>query len=358
VSWFITSRTMSSPNPNNRKRLLAALAGEAVDRPPFWLMRQAGRHLPEYRSLRDKTRNFLEFCYSSDLAVEATLQPVRRYHPDAAILFADILLIPDALGQPLEYQAGEGPVLEPIRSAEGLGRLSKQGVHDHLAPVYETVARLAADLPDDVALIGFAGAPWTVATYMIEGGGSRDHAYSKRWAFSDPVGFDRLIDLLVDVTIEYLDRQVNAGADVVQLFDTWAGALPEAAFRRWCIDPVRRISDVLKNRHPNLPVIGFPRGAGQSLTTFARDAGVDAVSLDSTVPLAWAADALQPLVAVQGNLDPQMLVVGGSAMEAAIDDIVAQLGGGRFVFNLGHGIVPDTPPEHVAALAARIKQLS
>jgi uroporphyrinogen decarboxylase len=349
---------MPSSNAINQKRLLATLAGETVDRPPFWLMRQAGRHLPEYRTLRDKTRNFLEFCYTPDLAVEATLQPVRRYHPDAAILFADILLIPDALGQALDYLAGEGPVLEPIRKADELTRLSRQGIHEHLSPVYETVARLAAELPDDVALIGFAGAPWTVATYMVEGGGSRDHAHTKRWAFGDPAGFDRLIDLLVEVTIEYLDRQVRAGADVVQLFDTWAGALPEAAFRRWCIDPVRRIAEALKNRHPGLPIIGFPRGAGQSLVTFARHAGVDAVSLDSTVPLAWAADVLQPLVVVQGNLDPQMLVVGGSAMAAAIDDIVAQLGGGRFVFNLGHGIVPDTPPEHVAALAARIKQMA
>jgi len=356
VSWAITNPAMPSSDIINRKRLLATLAGETVDRPPFWLMRQAGRHLPEYRTLRDKTRNFLEFCYTPDLAVEATLQPVRRYHPDAAILFADILLIPDALGQPLDYLAGEGPVLEPIRNADGLTRLSRQGIHEHLSPVYETVTRLAAELPDDVALIGFAGAPWTVATYMVEGGGSRDHAHTKRWAFGDPAGFDRLIDLLVEVTIEYLDRQVLAGAEVVQLFDTWAGALPEAAFRRWCIDPVRRIAGALKNRHPGLPIIGFPRGAGQSLTTFVRHAGVDAVSLDSTIPLAWAADVLQPLVAVQGNLDPQMLAVGGSAMAAAIDDILAQLGGGRFVFNLGHGIVPDTPPEHVAALAARIKQ--
>ena len=337
------------------KILLAALRGEEIDRPPFWLMRQAGRYLPEYRVLRTEAENFLTFCYTPDLAVEATLQPIRRFHPDAAILFADILLVPDALGQAVAFREGEGPVLEPVVGVADLGRLGMDGLHERLAPVYATVRLVAGALPADVALIGFAGAPWTVATYMVEGGTSRDHATIKRWAFADPDGFQQLIDLLETATIAYLKEQITAGAEVVQLFDTWAGVLPAALFRRWCLAPIQRIVAALGRDHPEVPVIGFPRGAGVLYGEFARQSGVAAVSLDSTVPLDWAWDNLQQISAVQGNLDPHLLVVGGRPMQAAIEEILTALAGGPFVFNLGHGIVPETPPGHVAELAEQVR---
>ncbi|MDP6344481.1 MAG: uroporphyrinogen decarboxylase [Alphaproteobacteria bacterium] len=337
------------------KLLVRALRGETLSRPPFWLMRQAGRHLAEYRAVREQAGNFLDLCYAPDLATEVTLQPIRRYGMDAAILFADILLIPDALGQPLDYREGEGPILEPVRSPAELSRLQLDGLHDHLAPVYETVARLSRELPAEVTLIGFAGAPWTVATYMVEGGGSRDHAIVKQWALADPDSFAELIDLLVTATIGYLSRQVRAGAEVIQLFDTWAGALPELAFQRWCVEPVRRIVEVLRGEFPDLPIIGFPRGAGAGYLNFAGRTGVDAVGLDWTVPLEWAREKLQSQSAVQGNLDPRLLVVGGEAMEAEIRRILSTLGSGPFVFNLGHGIVTETPPENVARLAEIVR---
>ncbi len=341
--------------PAGTKRLLRALRGEVLDRPPIWLMRQAGRYLPEYRTIRAQAGSFLELCYSPELATEVTLQPLRRFPLDAAILFADLPLVADALGQKLDYRDGEGPVLEPIRSAAELDRLDASGLHDRLAPVYETVRRLAKALPADVALIGFAGAPWTLATYMVEGGGSADHAYSKRWAFADPDGFQRLIDLLTGSIAAYLERQIEAGAEAVQIFDSWAGALPEMAFRRWCIEPIAAIVRRLKARHPDVPVIAFPRGAGLLYEGFAGITGVDAVSLDSTVPLHWAAEILQPASCVQGNLDPQLLVVGGTPMRAETERILQVLGGGPFVFNLGHGITQATPPDHVGELVAQVR---
>ncbi len=338
------------------KRLLKALGGDTCDRPPFWLMRQAGRYLPEYRATRSEAGDFLSLCYSPDLAVEVTLQPIRRYGMDAAILFSDILVVPDALGQPLAYKEGEGPVLEPVRNAADLARLDGGRLHEHLAPVYETVKGLARELPDDVALIGFAGAPWTVATYMVEGRGSKDFATIKEWAYRDPDGFAKLIDLLTEVTGEYLSAQVDAGAEVLQIFDTWAGALPEPAFRRWCVEPVAKIVKMLKERHPGLPVIAFPRGAGASYAKFAGATGVDAVSLDTSVPIDWAAEVLQPQTAVQGNLDPLIVVAGGETMETEARRILDALGHGPFVFNLGHGLVPQTPPEHVGELAQIIRE--
>ena len=337
------------------KLLIRALRGETLPRPPFWLMRQAGRYLPEYRATREQAGSFLDLCYNPDLATEVTVQPIRRFGMDAAILFADILLIPDGLGQPLDYREGEGPILEPIRDRAGLAALDLDKMHGRVAPVYETVARLAAELPDRVALIGFAGAPWTVATYMVEGRGSRDHAAVKQWAYGDPEGFGQLIDLLVTATVEYLSKQVEAGAEVVQLFDTWAGALSETAFQRWCIDPVEKIVAQLRRKYPDLPVIGFPRGVGAGYKTFAESAGVNGVSLDWTVPLDWAAAELQKEVTVQGNLDPRLLVIGGAAMEAEISRILRILGQGPFVFNLGHGIVPETPPAHVGRLAELLR---
>ncbi|MDP6708907.1 MAG: uroporphyrinogen decarboxylase [Alphaproteobacteria bacterium] len=338
-----------------RKRLLRVLAGLPVDRPPFWFMRQAGRYLGEYRRVRGEAGSFLELCYAPELAEEVTLQPIRRFHPDAAILFADILLVPEAMGQELAFREGEGPVLTPIRDVSALQALEPEGLHERLAPIYETVARLARSLPDDVALIGFAGAPWTVATYMVEGGGSPDQRLAKRWAFEDPAGFGRLIDLLVEATVAYLAAQVRAGAEVLQLFDTWSGSLPETAFARWCIEPTRRVVDGLRAAGIGVPIIGFPRGAGVGYRAFAERSGVDGVSFDSSLPLDWVQAELQPHVAVQGNLDPQVLVVGGEAMRREASRIMEQLAAGRFIFNLGHGIVPETPPEHVEALAEIVR---
>ncbi len=338
------------------KLLIRALRGERLARPPFWLMRQAGRYLAEYRTTREQAGSFLDLCFNADLATEVTLQPIRRFGMDGAILFADILLIPHGLGQALDYREGEGPILEPIRSITELAALRMDDLHRRVAPVYETVSRLAAALPDNVALIGFAGAPWTVATYMVEGKGSRDHAVVKQWAYGDPDGFGQLIELLVTATVEYLGKQVDAGAEAVQLFDTWAGALSETAFQRWCIEPVRQIAEQLRQKYPDLPIIGFPRGAGAGYRAFVQAAGVNGVSLDWTVPLDWAVAELQGpnsqgKVTLQGNLDPRLLVIGGPAMDREVRRILETLGQGPFIFNLGHGIVPETPPEHVGRLA-------
>lgn len=337
------------------KRLLRALAGERQDVPPVWLMRQAGRYLPEYRALRAEAGSFLDLCYNPVRAAEVTLQPIRRFGFDAAILFADILLIPQALGQDLRFAEGEGPVLAPVRDGKALAALSLDGLHAHLEPIYETVSRVSEALDEDTALIGFAGSPWTVATYMVEGGGSRNFENAKVWAFRDPVGFDALIDLIVESTIAYLSRQIDAGADVVQLFDTWAGVLPETAFARWSIEPTRRIVDALRARYPTVPVIGFPRGAGVALADYAARTGVQGLGLDSSVPLGWAKQSLQGQCAVQGNLDPLMLVAGGDAMINEVHRIVSTLNGGPFIFNLGHGILPHTPPKHVGDLVAAVR---
>ncbi len=337
------------------KRLLDVFAGNEVERPPFWFMRQAGRYLEEYRRVKSRADSFLELCYSPDLAVEVTLQPIRRFHPDAAILFADILLIPEALGQPLAYKEGEGPKLTPIRDSSAVAGLRLEGLQERLAPVYETVARLRQALPSDVALIGFAGAPWTVATYMVEGGGSPDHKYTKRWALGDPEGFGRLIDLLVEATVAYLAAQVRAGAEVLQLFETWAGALPNQAFEAWSVAPMRQIVTKLRQLDIQVPIIGFPRAAGAGYLSYVQNTGIDGVSFDSSLPLDWVRAELQPRVVVQGNLDPQQLVVGGPTMLAEATRILSTLAPGRHVFNLGHGIVPETPPGHVEALADLIR---
>jgi uroporphyrinogen decarboxylase len=331
------------------KALLRALAGEALPVPPVWLMRQAGRYLPEYRQVRSQVKSFLDLCFTPELAVEVTLQPIRRYGFDASILFSDILVIPHGLGQKVWFVEGEGPKLERIVGADDLARLDLEAVLPRLAPVLETVRRLSRGLPKETTLIGFAGAPWTVATYMVEGSGGHDFAAVKRFAFADPAGFGRLIELLVAATTRYLAAQIQAGAEVVQLFDSWAGVLPEPAFRRWVIEPTRAIVYDLKQRHPGVPIIGFPRGAGALYADYVRETGVDAVSLDTTVPMSLGG-TLQQRVAVQGNLDPQLLVVGGDAMRQGVAAIVAALGKGPFVFNLGHGIVPETPPEHVHEL--------
>lgn len=337
------------------KTLLRVLSGETVVPPPIWLMRQAGRYLPEYRAIRVKTANFLEMVYTPDIAVEVTLQPLRRYGMDAAILFSDILVIPDALGQRVAFQQGEGPVLEPLRSVADIDRLSCDRLHEHLAPVYETVRRLAKAMDNKTALIGFAGAPWTVAVYMVEGRGGTDHTTIRRWAYRDPAGFGRLIELLIEATVAYLSHQIEAGAEVVQLFDTWAGVLSEQQFHQWCIAPTKAIVERLRRNYPAVPVIGFPRSAGALYADYFGNTGVSAIGLDTGVPLSWAAKVLQSHGAVQGNLDNQLLATGGEALDQAIDRLLATLGQGPFVFNLGHGIVPDTPPEHVARLVERVR---
>jgi len=337
------------------KPLLRTLAGQPSLRPPLWLMRQAGRYLPEYRETRARAGSFLDLCYTPELAAEVTLQPIRRFGFDAAILFADILLIPQALGQGLAFRENEGPVLDAIRGAAELTRLNPQGIHAQLGPVYEAVARIKTELPPDCTLIGFAGAPWTVATYMLEGRGSTDHAAAKTWAFGNPAGLTALLDILVEATVAYLDRQIGAGAEVVQLFDTWAGVLPEAEFRRFCIEPVRRIIGRLKEKHPAIPVIAFPRGAGVLLDGYAAATGADALGLDYTVPLGWAHDHLWSKTVVQGNLDPRLLVVGGPALAEGVQRLLQAFPGRGHIFNLGHGIVPETPLRHVEELVRLVK---
>ena len=338
------------------KPLLRALAGETLPVPPFWLMRQAGRYLPEYRQLRKSATTFLDLCFTPELAAEATLQPIRRFGMDAAILFSDILVVPHALGQTVAFREGEGPVLEPVRTAEAAADLTVKGAPERLQPVYETVRRVANVLPRETALIGFAGSPWTVATYMVEGGTSRDFAHAKGWAFTDPEGFGVLIDKITEVTIEHLSAQIEAGADAVQLFDSWAGALDEPSFRHLVIAPTRRIVAELRKRHSSTPVIGFPRGAGLMYRAYASETGVTALGLDTSVPPAIARKTLQSLVPVQGNLDPAILLAGGARLEQAAGAIVASFRDGPFVFNLGHGVLPETPVAHVSQLAEMLRR--
>ena len=318
-------------------------------------MRQAGRYLPEYMEIRKNAGDFLSLCYAPDLAAEVTLQPIRRFGLDAAIIFSDILVIPDALGQGVRFEEGEGPVLDPVRTLSQVQQLSHKGLRERLSPVYEALARVANELPVEAALIGFAGAPWTVATYMVEGGSSRDFLIVKSWAFSDASGFRQLVDVLVDAIADHLISQIRAGAEVLQIFDTWAGVLPEREFIRWCVEPVREIVSRVHNSFPEVPIIGFPRGAGVGYKLYATETGVSAVSIDSSVPLEWAAQELQKVCAVQGNLDPIMLLAGGDSMIEATREIMSALGEKPFVFNLGHGIQRTTPPEHVSTLVDAVR---
>ena len=340
------------------KPLIEALKGEVFDVPPIWLMRQAGRYLPEYRELRSKARDFLHFCYTPDMAIEATLQPIRRFGLDAAIIFSDILVIPDAMGQPVAFKEGKGPVLEALADPSAVGKLSVNAVVERLVPVYEALAGVKAGLPQDVALIGFCGAPWTLATYMVEGGSSKDFARIKSWAYGDREGFQKLIDMLVEATSAHLVAQVEAGAEALQIFDSWAGVLPDKAFWDWSIKPIKTIVERVKATCPGVPIIGFPNRAGVLYEPFARETGVDAISIDASVPCDWAARALQRNVTVQGNLDPVMLITGGKPMEEAARAICAKLNEGAFVFNLGHGVLPSTPPDHVAALVDCVRDKS
>ena len=338
------------------KPLIKTLRGEVLERPPFWFLRQAGRYLPEYRQLRQQQRDFLSFCYSPDMAIEATLQPLRRFAPDAAILFSDILVVVDALGRSVRFVEGEGPVVDPVRSSEDVASLrSSEGIHDRLGPVYQTVRGLRRELPETTALIGFAGAPWTVALYMVEGRGGTDGGTARAWGYVDVDGFGRLIHILTDATVAYLGQQIEHGAEVVQLFDSWAGVLSETQFRNWVVKPTTTIVRALNERYPDVPVIGYPRGAGAQYETYVAETRVNAVGLDSGVPLRWVASTLQAQCTVQGSLDNQALVAGGAAMDAEADQILDILGSGPLVFNLGHGILPHTPPEHVQQLADRVR---
>lgn len=305
--------------------------------------------------MRAKANGFLDLCFTPEHAVEVTLQPIRRYGFDAAILFSDILVVPHGLGQKVWFEEGVGPKLEPLAGAEDLKRLSKDALHERLQPVYDAVRGIKATLPAETALIGFAGAPWTVASYMIEGGSSRDFAAGKLWAYSDPDSFGALIDLLVESTVDYLSAQVDAGAEALQIFDSWAGVWPEADLKRWCLEPLRRIADRVHRNHPAIPIIGFPRGVGACYPDFAVSAGVQALSLDTTIPLEWARDHLQSKLPVQGNLDPLTLVAGGAALERSVAAILAAFRGGPHIFNLGHGILPQTPPEHVEKLLKLVR---
>ncbi len=332
------------------------LAGEALSPPPMWLMRQAGRYLPEYRQVRSSVGGFLELCYTPALAAEVTLQPIRRYGFDAAILFSDILVVPDALGQGVRFVEGEGPRLDAIGSAAELSRLNPASTGEKFGRIYETVARLRQDLPRETALIGFCGAPWTVATYMVGGEGSSDQAAARTLAYRDPETFARLIGIVTEASVEYLDGQVRAGADVLQIFDSWAGNLPEREFDTWVVAPTRRIVAELKHRHPGTPIIGFPRGAGANAERYMRHTGVEGLGCDTATPLReMRALVDRGRVAVQGNLDPLLLAAGGPQLDARVRETLQMMRGAPFIFNLGHGIVPHTPPENVARLVELVR---
>ncbi len=330
------------------KKLLKTLKGERFERPPVWLMRQAGRYLPEYRTLRQTKGGFLELVNDSAAAAEVTLQPIKRFGFDGAILFSDILMIPSALGQKLWFEEGEGPRLAPTLVDHAIESLTK--APERLAPVYETVRRVAAALGSQTTFLGFAGSPWTVATYMVAGQGSREQAEARRLAYRDPHAFGAIIDAIVTLTVEYLSGQIEAGVEAVQMFDSWSGSLSPAQFERWVIAPTVRIVDMLRARHPETVIIGFPKGAGGKLPAYARETGVDAIGLDETVDPVWANASLPEGMPVQGNLDPLALIAGGEALRSAADQILSAFPERPHVFNLGHGILPDTPIGHVEEL--------
>jgi uroporphyrinogen decarboxylase len=337
------------------KSFLEVLDGVPKSPPPVWLMRQAGRYLPEYRALREKAGEFLNLIFTPEYAVEVTLQPVRRFGFDAAILFSDILVIPHALGQAVRFAAGEGPRLEPLAGREGVKRLAGEVDQSVLGPIYETVRLVKAELDAATALLGFCGAPWTVASYMIAGQGTPDQAPARLFAYREPAAFAALIDILVEASAAYLVRQLQAGADAVQIFDTWAGVLPPEEFARWCIEPTRAIVAKVRAQIPDAKVIGFPRGAGTLLVRYVEEIPLNAVGLDWSVDRGFVRERVQTRVAVQGNLDPLVLVAGGAALDRGVDAVVEAFAGRPFIFNLGHGIVPETPIAHVEAMLRRIR---
>jgi uroporphyrinogen decarboxylase len=351
---FFYKNELESMADQAAKPLLATLKGERQERPPVWLMRQAGRYLPEYRALRAEKGGFLELVNDSQAAAEVTLQPIRRFGFDGAILFSDILVVPHAMGQDLWFEEGEGPRLAPRLSDAMLESL--EPVPDRLQPVYETVRLVAAALDPETTFLGFAGSPWTVATYMIAGQGSKEQADARRYAYRDPQGFQAIIDAIITVTVDYLSGQIEAGVEAVQLFDSWAGSLSPAQFEQWVIAPNAAIVSALKLRHPDTPIIGFPKGAGGKLPAYARQTGVDALGIDETVDPEWAHANLPEGMPVQGNLDPLALIAGGAALDSAVSRILKAFEARPHVFNLGHGILPDAPIAHVEALIARLRR--
>lgn len=337
------------------KKFLQTLDGQVFASPPIWMMRQAGRYLPEYRELRATASSFLDFCYSPTKAAEVTLQPIRRFGFDAAILFSDILVVPDAMGQKVSFETGEGPRLEAISDAEGLARLTPINMN-HLQPVLETIDRVKGALLPETTFLGFCGAPWTVASYMIAGRGTKDQEPARLFAYQHPDLFQNLIGRLVDASVTYLVAQLKAGVDGVQIFDSWSGVLPVCEFERWCLKPLKAIVDGVRAQVPDAKIIAFPRGAGPShLIEIARMDGVSVVGLDTPVDPAWAAREVQPIKPVQGNLDPLALIAGGKALEEAIGRIMTAFGGRPYIFNLGHGITPQTPIAHVEKLLKLVR---
>lgn len=338
----------------SHKKLLSVLQGNQELTPPIWLMRQAGRYLPEYRELRAQKGGFLELAYDSDAATEITLQPIRRFGFDAAILFSDILVVPHAMGQELWFEAGEGPRLAPRLAQSELNVLTASP--ERLSPVLDTVRKVSAALPDETTFLGFAGSPWTVATYMVHGQGSKDQSEARRMAYAEPDRFNALIEAIISNTVEYLSGQVNAGVDAVQLFDSWAGSLSPAQFEKWVIAPNAEIVRRLKVLHPDVPIIGFPKGAGGKLAAYAEGTGVDALGLDETIDPHWANRELPNGLPVQGNLDPLVLISGGNDLIKAVENILSAFRNRPHIFNLGHGILPDTPIEHVEHLLSQIRK--
>lgn len=335
------------------RRLMKVLSGEKQSPPPIWVMRQAGRYLPEYRDVRATADGFLDLCYTPDKAMEVTLQPIRRYGFDAAILFSDILVIPDALNRDVTFVKGEGPRMRPITSDE-IERLDTSGVVEHLAPVMETVRRLRTELPDETTLLGFCGAPWTVATYMIAGQGTPDQAPARLFGYRERAALEKLLDHLADASAAYLVAQLRAGADAVKIFDSWSGVLDEECFEAFCVRPVRRIIDMVRAEVPGARIIGFPKGAGALYDGYREKTGIDMLALDWTVPLSMAKD-LQKEGPVQGNLDPLRVVAGKQAIQQGVDRILESLSDGPFVFNLGHGITPEADPEDMAYLVSYVR---
>ena len=336
-----------------KRRVLKVLSGERLWPPPVWMMRQAGRYLPEYRATRAKAGSFLDLCYSPELATEVTLQPIRRFGFDAAILFSDILVVPHGLGQKVWFVEGEGPRLEPVDLAAL--RLEPDRLIERLEPVIETVSRIRAALPGETTLLGFCGAPWTLITYMIAGRGTPDQLPARKAALTDREGLDRLVDVLVESSITYLAAQLKAGADAVQIFDTWAGSHDDEGFRHFVIEPTKRVVEGLRREVPGAKVIGFPKGAGGHLPAFIRETGVDAVGIDWQASLDFVRDEVQPLAPVQGNIDPLHLVTGGRGLDAAVDRVLETLGDSRLIFNLGHGITPDGSIDNVTRMLERVR---
>jgi len=344
-------------NPiSQSKPFLNVLEGRRQIAPPLWMMRQAGRYLPEYRKVRAKAGSFLDLCFTPELAAEVTVQPVRRFAFDAAIIFSDILVIPYAFGRNVTFGAGVGPQLEPLDTPEKIGGLAREADFGKLEPVFEAISRVRGALASNVALIGFCGAPWTVATYMVAGQRTPDQAPARLMAYRHPESFAKIIDALVENSVHYLLGQLEAGADTLQIFDTWAGILPAREFERWSIKPTRRIVEGVRRRRPDAKIIGFPRGAGALLPAYVSATGVDAVGIDWAAETGLIRTQVQSKVAVQGNLDPLALVAGGHALDAAIDDVLAKYASGRLIFNLGHGILPETPIAHVEQMVRRVRR--